>query len=98
MIKSRLEIYPSKDIKDTAFIVGEKSALRELAKALLRAADNPIGFDSVNIYKGNGHNYEIIVTKNVSENEWQNMPEEPSKLEFVDEYISMKNNLKKEIL
>lgn len=93
MIKSRLQIYTGKDIKDPAYIVGERAALKELAQALIQAADSPAGFQIVNLYKGNGHDYEIFVTKNVKEAEWQDMPNTAGKLEFVADYEEMKKSL-----
>lgn len=95
MIKSRLQIYTGKDVKDPAYIVGERAALKELAQALIQAADSPAGFQTVNLYKGNGHDYEIFVTKNVKEEEWQDMPQQPDKLDFISEYDSLKKSLQK---
>jgi len=94
-IKSRLEIYPSDDVKGRAVIVGERRALKELAYTLIRAATDATGFHSVNLYKGNGHDYEIFVTCNVSEAEWQNMPSEAEGIEFVNEYESVKKSIRK---
>ena len=93
MIKSRLQIYTGKDIKDSAYIVGERAALKELAQALIQAADSPAGFQTVNLYKGNGHDYEIFVTKNVKEAEWQDMPSGAEKINFVSEYLDLKKSL-----
>jgi len=92
-MRSRLQIYTSKDIKDPAYIVGERAALKELAQALIQAADSPAGFQTVNLYKGNGHDYEIFVTKNVKEEEWQDMPNTAGKLEFVSDYEELKKSL-----
>jgi len=94
-IKSRLEIYPSDDVKGRAVIVGERQALKELAYALIRAATDATGFHSVNLYKGNGHDYEIFVTRNVEESEWQNMPSNAEGIEFVNEYESVKQSIRK---
>lgn len=95
MIKSRLEIYPSADIKDRAVIVGERTALKSLAKAILQAAENPTGFHTINLYKGNGHDYEILITQNITEIEWQNMPKEPSSIDFIKDYAEFKSTLSK---
>ena len=94
IIKSRLHIYPSKDIKDRAVIVGDRQALRELGHALIRAADNPSGYESVNMYKSNGHDYEIFVTKNIKEDEWQEMPDNPNRLSFIEDYEHLKESMK----
>jgi len=89
-VRARLEIYPSLDIKGTATIVGERAALKELAQALNKAADGFTGFHSVHLYKGNGHDYEIFITRNIEESEWQNMPKRSNELEFVKEYTEMR--------
>lgn len=94
-MKSRLQIYSSKDVKDPAYIVGERAALKELAQALIQAADSPAGFQTVNLYKGTGHDYEIFVTKNIQEAEWQDMPAVADKLDFVNEYNSLRQSLQK---
>lgn len=92
--KSRLEIYVGKDVKSRTVIAGERQALRELANALLKAADVTTGFHSINVYKGNGHDYEIFVTKNVEEDEWQNMPSKAEGLEFIKDYDQMLSTMK----
>ena len=92
-MKSRLQIYTGKDVKDPAYIVGERAALKELAQALIQAADSPAGFQTVTLYKGNGHDYEVFVTKNVKEAEWQDMPNTAGKLEFVADYEELKKSL-----
>lgn len=94
-IKSRLEIYSSTDIKSRTVILGEKSSLRELGLALIRAADNAAGFESIILYKANGHDYEIFITKNVEESEWQDMPATPDKIVFISQYDELKNKLTK---
>lgn len=91
--KSRLEIYTSKDIKGRAVIAGERKALRELANTLLQAAESPAGFHTVNLYKGNGHDYEILITKNITEEEWQDMPTRSESLVFVKDYDEMKASM-----
>jgi hypothetical protein len=90
-VRARLEIYPSRDIKGTATIVGERAALKELAQALNKAADGFTGFHSATVYKGNGHDYEIFITRNIEESEWQNMPKTAEGIDFVKEYIEMRS-------
>lgn len=92
-IQSRLEIYPSKDVKDRSVIIGERRALRELGQALIRASENAAGFESITLYKGNGHGYEIFITKNVDESEWQSIPEDPNNINFIYEYDRLKKQL-----
>jgi len=93
--KSRLEIYPSDDVKGRAVIVGERQALKELAYALIRAATDATGFHSVNLYKGNGHDYEIFVTRNIEESEWQNMPKQSTDIISVHAYDDIRSELNK---
>lgn len=94
-VKSRLEIYSSTDIKGRAVIAGEKEALKELAKTILKAAETAVGFHSVNLYKGNGHDYEILVTKNIEEIEWQSMPNTAESISFIKDYDELRDKIKK---
>lgn len=94
-IKSRLQLYPSKNFKDRAVIVGERAALRELAQTLLKAADSPSGFQSITLFKGNGHDYEILVTKNIDEQEWQDMPIESDNISSIKLYDEIRTSLNK---
>ena len=48
---------PGKDIT----IVANKNGLNDLAKAILHASD--VGFGSVKLYSGDGHEYNIIICK-----------------------------------
>lgn len=91
--KSRLQISVDNDIKGRVIIIGEKAALKELGRALLTAAESPVGFDSSNLYKGNGHDYEIFITKNVSEDEWQSIPDDLNNINFIYEYDRLKKSL-----
>ena len=92
-VKARLQIQTDDDIKGRVVIIGERAALKDLGRALLNAADSPAGFDSTHLYKGNGHDYEIFITKNVNEEEWQNVPEDLNKINFVYEYDKLKKSL-----
>lgn len=94
-IKSRLQIYPSKDTKDRAVIVGEKQALKALAQTILQAADSPSGFQSITLFKGNGHDYQILVTKNIDEEEWQDMPVESDNISSIKLYDEIRTSLNK---
>lgn len=92
-MKSRLEIYSSIETKDRAVIVGDRAALKELGQTLIAVANSLTGFETTTVYKGNGHDYEILVTKNIEESEWQSMPRTANQLSFVKEY----NNLTKSL-
>ena len=72
----------------------------KLAKALEKAARGAVGTENVTLYSSDGHEYEMVVTKEVTETEWQTMelPQDkkadPSKLESIKTY----NEIKKEVL
>lgn len=95
-VKSRLHMHNHKEPNGTAYIVGERSALRELGEALIKASKSPVGFDQIAMYTSDGHRYEIIMTCSVSEEEWQTMPvpydrkHDPSKLEIIKLYSELK--------
>jgi hypothetical protein len=72
-MKSRLHLYPHDEPQTTAYIVGEKAALKELGKALLTASQSGLGFDTVKLHTADGHEYSIMVISSVSEEEWQTM-------------------------
>lgn len=52
-------------------LVGNKNALQDLAKALQHASD--VGFSSVKMYTGDGHEYKIIICKEGEEQVWENL-------------------------
>ena len=62
----RVHFYPHKGPKTTAHIVGEKSGLLKLSKALEQAARGAVGTETVELYSGDGHSYEVVITKDVS--------------------------------
>jgi hypothetical protein len=91
--KSRLQLYPSKDIKDRAYIIGERSALLALSEALRKAATGVLGCETLTVYSSNGHDYEIFVTRDVQEDEWQNLPNNPVTLKSIQDYDEIKQEL-----
>jgi hypothetical protein len=72
-MKSRLHLYPHDEPQTTAYIVGEKAALKELGKALLTASRSGLGFDTIKLHTADGHEYTIMVISSVDEEEWQTM-------------------------
>ena len=64
------------------------------SKAILQAVENPTGFHNLRLYKGNVHDYEILITQNISEIEWQNMPNDSEHIVFIKEYNELVNSLK----
>lgn len=80
-----------------AYIIGEKQALRILGETLIKASKSPIGLDTIELYTSDGHKYEMVITCDVSEDEWQNLPvpynkkHDPSNLEIVRTYNELKS-------
>lgn len=72
--KSRLHIHPHKKPGDTAYIVGDKSALRSLAQALTAAANGVVGLEKITLYTSDGHSYNIVIAADIAEEEWQAAP------------------------
>tara|TARA_B100000085_G_C18529777_1_gene507500 strand:+ start:22 stop:348 length:327 start_codon:yes stop_codon:yes gene_type:complete len=52
-------------------IVANKNGLNDLAKAILHASD--VGFGSVKIYSGDGHEYNVIVCKESEDEVLENL-------------------------
>ncbi len=81
-----------------AYIVGERAALKSLGDALLKASRSVLGFENLELYTSDGHKYEIFITCDVSEDEWQTLPvpydkkHNPESLEIVKTYIEIKQN------
>jgi len=95
-ILSRLHLYPHTEPQGTAYVVGERKALRELARALDRAASSPIGTDTVTLYSSDGHPYTVFVTKEVSEEEWQNLTD-PKQLSAVRAWEEVKQECQQDV-
>ena len=73
-MKSRLHLHGHSGPKTRAYIVAEPQALRALATAADRAARSVIGMETVSFYGSDGHEYELFIACDVSEDEWQTMP------------------------
>lgn len=75
-----------------AYIIGERDALKALGEALIRTSKSIVGLDTITLYTSDGHKYEILITCDVNENEWQTLPvpynkqHDPNKLEIVKTY------------
>jgi hypothetical protein len=53
--------------------VADRQALKGLAEAAKNAAAGGFGFETIKLYSADGHEYELIVTSAVGEEEWQTM-------------------------
>jgi hypothetical protein len=73
-IKSRLHLQNHNEPNGTAYIIGEKHALRALGEALIKTSKSVVGLDTIELYTSDGHKYEIVITCDVSEEEWQELP------------------------
>lgn len=97
-MKSRIHLYPHTGPGSRGYIVAERSALRSLARHLEDAATGMVGFDTVRCYASDGHEYELVIVCDVSEDEWQNLPgpndknSDPSKLLVVKTFDELKGN------
>ena len=73
-MKARLHLYPHSGPGTRGYIVGEPSALRSLARHLEDTARGLAGFDTIQAYGSDGHEYELVLACDVTEEEWQNLP------------------------
>ena len=69
----RLHIYPPTGPRGTGYIVADRQALKGLAESAKNAAVGGFGFETIKLYSADGHEYELIVTSAVGEEEWQTM-------------------------
>jgi hypothetical protein len=90
--RARLHMHNHREPEGRAYIVGEPAALRQLGEALIKASRSALGFENVDMYTSDGHRYQLFVTCNVSESEWQELPvpydrkHNPENLEIVKTY------------
>ena len=91
-IRARLHMHLHTEPQGRAYIIGERPALRELGEALIKASKSIVGLETVNLYTSDGHRYEIMITCDVSDAEWQTLPppydpdHQPDKLTIVKTY------------
>jgi hypothetical protein len=67
----RLQIYPPAGPRKSGYIVADRAALRGLADAIKSAATSTFGFETIKLYSADGHEYELVITSSVTEDEWQ---------------------------
>ena len=72
--KARLHIQNHNEPDGRAIIVGERAALRALGTALTKASNSVLGLEQVELYTSDGHKYQIVITCDASEEEWQSLP------------------------
>lgn len=100
-MKARLHLYSHAGPGTRGYIVGERAALRSLARHLEDAAKGMVGFDTVEAYGSDGHAYELVLVCDVAEEEWQQLPlpldkeSQPDQLEVVKTFDELKKSLSK---
>ncbi len=67
----RLHIYPPTGPRGTGYVVADRQALRGLAQAAQTASAGNFGFETIKLYSADGHEYELVLTSAVGEEEWQ---------------------------
>ena len=95
----RLHIHPHRGPRDTAYIVGDKSALRALSDALKEAANGLVGLEKNTLYTSDGHAYDLVISSDITEEEWQSIKpnydksSDPTKLRSIELYNEFTRSL-----
>lgn len=96
-VKARLHLHNHNEPNGRAYIIGEKISLRALGETLIKASKSVIGLETIELYTSDGHKYELFVTCDVTEDEWESLPvpyhkkHDPKSLEIVKTYDELKN-------
>ena len=95
---TRLHIYPPQGPKETAYIVADRSALKALAQAINMATHSAAGFETVKFYSSDGHEYNLIITSEIDDEEWQTIESHYARTQTPTvETIKNYNDLKREL-
>ena len=98
-MKTRLHLYAHPEPKGRGYIVAEKNALKELSRAINRAVNGSVGLEVITFYGSDGHEYELALVCDVSEEEWQDLPvpsnkdSDPGKLTIVQTFDELKTSI-----
>lgn len=98
-MKSRLHLYPHSGPKTRAYIVAEPAALRELARLAEHAARSATGIEFTTLFGSDGHEYELVLVSDVTEQEWQTLPlpadknSKPDQLRMVQIFDELKTEI-----
>ena len=87
--RARLKLKPNTGTRGRAYIVADAAALRTLAQACELAARGAVGIEICTLYAADGHPYEIFITREATEDEWQ-QDQEADAIESVAMYDSVK--------
>ena len=95
---ARLHVYNARGPRDTAYIVADRSGLRQLAEALKNAANSAVGMETIKLFAADGHEYEVMITCDVAEEEWQttDLPYTKSQIprvRSINDYLAVKKEL-----
>ena len=94
-----VNFYPGSGPRDTAFVLGDRVGLKQLAETLMQAAESPVGVETRHLYASDGHVYELFVTCNLSIEEWQSLPgpyvtvAAPLKIQSIHDYIEIRQEI-----
>ena len=96
----RLQIYPPAGPRKSGYVVADRAALKGLAEAIKSASTSTFGFETVKLYSADGHEYELVITSSVSEDEWQAIEPNytsspPPRVETLQNYQDLKDQLSK---
>lgn len=89
---ARLHLHGHSGPHSRGYIIADPAALRSLAKSLQNAANSAVGFETTTFYGSDGHEYELVIVCDISEEEWQQIPlpldknSDPNKLAVVQVY------------
>ena len=87
--RARLKLKPNTGTRGRAYIVADAAALRTLAQACELAARGAVGIEICTLYAADGHPYERFITREVTEDDWQ-QDQEADAIESVAMYDSVK--------
>ena len=95
---ARLHVYNAHGPRDTAYIVADRAGLRQLAEALKNAANSAVGMETLRLFAADGHEYEVMITCDVAEEEWQTtaLPYTKSQVpgvRSIQDYLAVKKEL-----
>lgn len=96
---ARLHVYNARGPRDTAYIVADRLGLRQLAEALKNAANSAVGIETIKLFAADGHEYEVMITCDIAEEEWQvaELPyaakSQVPNMRSIHDYIAVKKEL-----
>lgn len=71
---ARLHLYAHSEPEGRSYIVAEPAALRALGELCKTAAHSMTGIETAVFFGSDGHEFELVVVSDVSDDEWQQLP------------------------